>query len=117
MPTTQQGTSTEAGVVLGVDTHLDVHVTVALDRLGRRLDGRFLPARLALSGSNKHTHRWLYAPHARSRKTTSRRVLIKKHPAFSESGLDSKPWRMARSSLGRSTCTSLRIKRRDAECS
>jgi transposase len=26
------------GVVLGVDTHLDFHVAVALDRLGRRLD-------------------------------------------------------------------------------
>jgi transposase len=26
-----------AGVVLGVDTHLDIHVAVALDRLGRRL--------------------------------------------------------------------------------
>jgi transposase len=25
------------GVVLGVDTHLDFHVAVALDRLGRRL--------------------------------------------------------------------------------
>ncbi len=28
---------TEAGVVLGVDTRLDVHVAVALDRVGRRL--------------------------------------------------------------------------------
>lgn len=33
LPTTQQGTLTEADVVLSVDTHLDVHVVVvALDR-------------------------------------------------------------------------------------
>ncbi len=30
-------------VVLGVDTHLDVHVAVALDRLGRRLGALSLP--------------------------------------------------------------------------
>lgn len=44
MLTTQQETLTEVGVVLGVDTHLDVHVTVALDELGRHLDelGRHL---------------------------------------------------------------------------
>ncbi len=29
-------------VILGVDTHLDAHVAVALDRLGRRLGGRRL---------------------------------------------------------------------------
>ena len=30
-------------VVLGVDTHLDVHVVVALDQLGRRLDTFSVP--------------------------------------------------------------------------
>jgi transposase len=30
-------------VVLSVDTHLDVHVAVALDRLGRRLGALTLP--------------------------------------------------------------------------
>ncbi len=30
-------------VVLGVDTHLDVHVTVALDSLGRRLGELAIP--------------------------------------------------------------------------
>ncbi len=44
MLATQQGTPTEAGVVLGVDTHLDAHVAVALDRLGRRLDAVSVPA-------------------------------------------------------------------------
>lgn len=28
---------TKVEVILGVDTHLDVHVAVAIDRLGRRL--------------------------------------------------------------------------------
>jgi hypothetical protein len=28
------------GVILGVDTHLDLHVAVALDQLGRRLGVR-----------------------------------------------------------------------------
>lgn len=41
---TQQETLTEVGVVLGVDTHLDVHVAVALDELGRRLDEISIPA-------------------------------------------------------------------------
>jgi len=41
---TEQRTPTEADVVLGVDTHLDVHVAVALDRLGRRLDAVSVPA-------------------------------------------------------------------------
>ena len=31
------------GVVLGVDTHLDVHVAVALDQLGRRLGELTVP--------------------------------------------------------------------------
>jgi transposase len=44
MLTTQQETLTEVGVVLGVDTHLDVHVTVALDELGRHLDEISIPA-------------------------------------------------------------------------
>jgi transposase len=35
---------TEAGIVLGVDTHLDVHVAVALDCLGRRLNAISVPA-------------------------------------------------------------------------
>lgn len=30
-------------VVMGVDTHLDAHVAVALDRLGRRLDTFSVP--------------------------------------------------------------------------
>jgi hypothetical protein len=29
---------TKAEVILGVDTHLDVHVAVAVDHLGRRLE-------------------------------------------------------------------------------
>ena len=44
MPKTQQETLTEVGVVLGVDTHLDVHVAVALDELGRHLDEVSIPA-------------------------------------------------------------------------
>jgi hypothetical protein len=32
-------------VMLGVDTHLDVHVAVALDQLGRRLDTFSVPRR------------------------------------------------------------------------
>ncbi len=35
---TEHGAETEVGIVLGVDTHLDVHVAAALDLLGRRLD-------------------------------------------------------------------------------
>ncbi len=31
------------GVLLGVDTHLDVHVAVALDQLGRRLGELTVP--------------------------------------------------------------------------
>ena len=34
----------KVGVVLGVDTHLEAHVAVALDRLGRRLDAVSVPA-------------------------------------------------------------------------
>ena len=41
---TQQETLTEVGVVLGVDMHLDVHVAVALDELGRRLGEVGIPA-------------------------------------------------------------------------
>ena len=44
MLTTQQETLTEVGVVVGVDTHLNVHVAVALDELGRRLDEVSVPA-------------------------------------------------------------------------
>ena len=32
-------------ITVGVDTHLDVHVAVALDQLGRRLDILSLPSR------------------------------------------------------------------------
>ena len=35
---------TEVGVVLGVDTHLDFHVAVAIDHLGRRLGESSVPA-------------------------------------------------------------------------
>lgn len=34
----------EDGLVVGVDTHKDVHVAVVLDRLGRRLAARDFPA-------------------------------------------------------------------------
>ena len=37
MSTEAQSQGTVAEVVLGVDTHLDFHVAVALDELGRRL--------------------------------------------------------------------------------
>jgi hypothetical protein len=37
MSGTEGSATTVAGVVLGVDTHLDLHVAVALDQLGRRL--------------------------------------------------------------------------------
>ena len=40
----QQETLTEVGGVLGVDTHLNVHVAVALDELGRRLDEVSIPS-------------------------------------------------------------------------
>jgi transposase len=39
----QEGSATVAGVVLGVDTHLDLHVAVALDQLGRRLGELTVP--------------------------------------------------------------------------
>jgi hypothetical protein len=42
MKTDAERTATE--VVLGVDTHLDVHVVVALDRLGRRLGELSVPS-------------------------------------------------------------------------
>jgi transposase len=35
--------TTEGAVILGVDTHLDLHVAVALDRLGRRLGEASVP--------------------------------------------------------------------------
>jgi transposase len=38
-----EGSASVDGVVLGVDTHLDLHVAVALDRLGRRLGELTLP--------------------------------------------------------------------------
>ena len=34
---------TEVAVILGVDTHLDFHVAVALDHLGRRLGEASVP--------------------------------------------------------------------------
>ena len=36
--------TTEAAVVLGVDTHLDLHVAVAVDQMGRRLGESSVPA-------------------------------------------------------------------------
>jgi hypothetical protein len=33
-----EGMETKVEVILGVDTHLDFHVAVAVDHLGRRLD-------------------------------------------------------------------------------
>lgn len=44
------------GLVVGVDTHKDVHVAVVLDRLGRRLAGRGFPASDA---GNMQMLRWL----------------------------------------------------------
>ena len=38
-----EGSASADGVVLGVDTHLDVHVAVALDQLGRRLGELTVP--------------------------------------------------------------------------
>jgi transposase len=38
-----EGSASVDGVVLGVDTHLELHVTVALDRLGRRLGELTVP--------------------------------------------------------------------------
>ncbi len=37
------GSASVDGVLLGVDTHLDLHVAVALDRLGRRLGELTVP--------------------------------------------------------------------------
>jgi hypothetical protein len=39
-----EGSASVDGVVLGVDTHLDLHVAVALDQLGRRLGELTLPS-------------------------------------------------------------------------
>jgi transposase len=41
--TTTEGSVTVTGVVLGVDTHLELHVAVALDQLGRRLGELTVP--------------------------------------------------------------------------
>ena len=38
-----EGTEPEGEVVLGVDTHLDFHVAVAIDHLGRRLGELSVP--------------------------------------------------------------------------
>jgi transposase len=38
-----EGSATMAGVVFGVETHLDLHVAVALDQLGRRLGELTVP--------------------------------------------------------------------------
>jgi hypothetical protein len=46
MTDAEQKAATE--VILGVDTHLDVHVAVALDGLGRRLGELAVPATAAL---------------------------------------------------------------------
>jgi len=39
-----EGSASVDGVVLGVDTHLDLHVAVALDQLGRRLGELTVPS-------------------------------------------------------------------------
>jgi transposase len=44
------------GLVVGVDTHMDVHVAAALDRLGRRLGVRSFPA---TDSGNAQMTRWL----------------------------------------------------------
>jgi len=46
------------GLVVGVDTHKDVHVAVVLDRLGRRLAVRGFPA---TDAGNIQLARWLAA--------------------------------------------------------
>jgi hypothetical protein len=38
-----EGMETEVAVILGVDTHLDFHVAVAIDHLGRRLGEASVP--------------------------------------------------------------------------
>jgi hypothetical protein len=38
--TTSESPATASEVILGIDTHLEVHVAVALDGLGRRLGAR-----------------------------------------------------------------------------
>jgi transposase len=43
MVTGTEGSATVNGVVLGVDTHLDLHVAVVLDQLGRRLGDLTVP--------------------------------------------------------------------------
>ena len=40
----QRPDTTGVAVILGVDTHLDFHVAVALDHLGRRLGVSSVPA-------------------------------------------------------------------------
>jgi hypothetical protein len=42
--TERADSSTGVAVILGVDTHLDFHVGVALDHLGRRLGELSVPA-------------------------------------------------------------------------
>ena len=44
-----EGMETEVAVILGVDTHLDFHVAVAIDHLGRRL-GEAVGLRAAAPG-------------------------------------------------------------------
>ena len=43
MTSGRETSATVTGVVLGVDTHLDLHVAVALDQLGRRLGELTVP--------------------------------------------------------------------------
>jgi transposase len=43
MTSAREASATVAGVVLGVDTHLDLHVVVALDQLGRPLGELTVP--------------------------------------------------------------------------
>ena len=44
-------TTTEGGVILGVDTHLDFHVAVVVDHLGRRLGESSVPTTVRLRES------------------------------------------------------------------
>ena len=47
--------NTEVAVILGVDTHLNFHVAVALDHLGRRLGESKVPTTL---GGYRNLLRW-----------------------------------------------------------
>jgi transposase len=52
--TTSESPATASEVILGIDTHLDVHVAVALDGLGRRLGELNVPT--TVKGCHKLLH-------------------------------------------------------------